>query len=135
MGYEHNIEIRKEEFTINGVNYFISYTWEQRQQSMWNYLSSDLPPVTFKEAHEIITKEIRRAFPEELFKIAELDLNTSETFGTYYRSVLTYMINGNDPSYMSINLYVYMDGTVSSVQKVDPVAGINSVTSLRDSTP
>ena len=121
MGNEHNTEIRKEEFTIDGVDYFISYTWEQRQQSKWNYLSSDLPPVTFKEAHEIISKEIKRAFPEEVFEITELDLNAGKTFGTYYRSSLTYMINGTGHSYMSINLYVYMDGRVSSIQKVDPV--------------
>jgi hypothetical protein len=107
------------EFEFDGKQYSIVYSWEGRIESSWSYLKSDTPPITFKEAKALLEKEIKRAFPEEVFQISELNLNTNSAGYSYYHARLTHMIDGTEYSYTHLNLEVYMDGSVSKIRIVE----------------
>jgi len=111
------------EFEFDGKQYSIVYSWEGRIKSNWSYLQDDTPPITFKTAKRLLEKEIKRAFPEEVFRISELNLNTNSAGYSYYHARLTHLINGKAYSYTHLNLEVYMDGSVSKIRMVDPVDG------------
>ena len=111
------------EFEFDSKHYSIVHSWEGRIESSWSYLQTDTPPVTFKAAKGLLEKEIKRAFPEEVFQISELNLNTNSAGYSYYHARLTHLIDGVDYSYTHLNLEVYMDGSVSKIRMVDPVDG------------
>ncbi len=107
------------EFEFDGKQYSIVYSWEGRIESSWSYLKSDTPPITFKEAKALLGKEIKRVFPEEVFQLSELNLNTNSAGYSYYHARLTHMIDGTEYSYTHLNLEDYMDGRVSKIRMVE----------------
>jgi len=113
-------KLANRDFEFDGKQYSIIYSWDGRIESDWNYLTEDVAPITFKEARALLEKEMKRAFPTEVFQVSELNLNTNSAGYSYYHARLTHMADGTAYSYNHLNLEVYMDGSVSKIRMVEP---------------
>jgi hypothetical protein len=76
----------KHELYVNQTRYLVEdYAGcGNSPETPWDFTKSDVPPVTFKQARDLMDAELKRVFPDVVFAGWEMSLHVDDDKSAYY---------------------------------------------------
>lgn len=107
----------KHEFWVNQTRYLVEDYAEcgNSPDTPWDFTKNDVPPVTFKQAQDLMDAELKRVFPGVVFAGWEMSLHVPDEKHAYYIRRFC-----QPDTYNHFLLGVDMKGRVTPIEKAEP---------------